>query len=76
LNTQICRPHPYRLICGNIEDNPNALVPKLCSAEPKGSMSSSHKICGYVSVMPTLKFAYSLFNGGKNILLKIIEEHL
>jgi len=76
LNTQICRPHLYRLICGSIEDNPNAVVPKLCSAEPKGSMTSSHKIRGYVSVMATSMFAYSLFNEEKNILLKIIEELL
>jgi hypothetical protein len=35
---------------------PVALVPKVCSPNPKGSAASSQGIRGYISVMATLKF--------------------
>ena len=35
----------------------NPLVPKMCSTDPKGSATSTEGIRGYISVMPTLKFA-------------------
>ena len=48
-----------------------AVVPKLCSADPKGSATSSQGIRGYISVMVTLKFTY-FFNSKNNVLLKTI----
>ena len=38
-------------------------VPKVCSADPKGSATSSQEICGYISVMATLKLTYFLIEG-------------
>jgi len=38
-----------------------AVVLKLWSVDPKGSVTSSQGICGYISVKATLKFTY-LFN--------------
>jgi len=38
-------------------------VPKVCSADPKGSATSSQEICGYISVMATLKRTYFLIEG-------------
>jgi hypothetical protein len=32
------------------------VVPQVCSADPKGSATSSQGIRGYISVMATLKF--------------------
>jgi hypothetical protein len=43
--------------------SPKAVVPKVCSADPKGSASSSQGIRGYVSVMVALKVTYSLIKG-------------
>jgi hypothetical protein len=37
-----------------------AVVTKVCSADPKGSSSSSQGIRGYISVMAALKFTCSL----------------
>jgi len=36
------------------------LVPKLCSADPKGSATSSKDIRGHISVLAALKFTYFL----------------
>jgi hypothetical protein len=36
------------------------VVPKLCSADPKRSLTSSQGIRGYISVMADFKFAYFL----------------
>jgi len=33
----------------------SALVPKVCSADPKGSVTSSKGICGYVFAMAAVK---------------------
>jgi len=33
-----------------------AVDPKLCSADPKGSVTSSQGIRGYISIMETMKF--------------------
>jgi hypothetical protein len=33
----------------------SAVVPKVCSADPKGSMTSSQRLCEYVFVMAALK---------------------
>jgi hypothetical protein len=35
-----------------------AEVPKLCSADPLGTATSSQGIRGYISVIATLKFTY------------------
>jgi hypothetical protein len=35
-----------------------AFVPKVCFADPKGSAISSQGICGYISVMASLKLTY------------------
>jgi hypothetical protein len=43
------------------------VVPKVCSADPKGSASSSQGIHGYIFVMAILKF---------DILLKIVAQIL
>ena len=40
-----------RLMAGSV-------VPKVCLTDPKGSMTSSQGIYGYISVMATLKFIY------------------
>ena len=45
-------------------------VPKMCSANPKGSATNSQVIRGYISVMATLKVAFSPIKG--IILLRII----
>ena len=34
------------------------VVPKVCSADPKGSASGSQGISGHISVMATFKFTY------------------
>jgi hypothetical protein len=44
-----------------------SLVPKMCTADPKGSAASTQRSGGYFTVMATLKFA---------VLLKIIVELL
>jgi len=36
---------------------------KCCSADPKGSATSSQGFCGYISVMNTLKFTCLLIDG-------------
>jgi hypothetical protein len=51
------------------------LVPIVCSADPKGSATSSQVIRGYISVMATLKVTY-FCNQKNNVLLKIILELL
>jgi len=48
-----------------------SLVPKVCSADPRGSATGSQGIRGYVSVMATLKFTFS-FKSRNKVLLKII----
>jgi len=53
----------YRLPNGNgkfLEQNAKAIVPKLCSAVPMGSATSSQTSRGYSSVMVTLKVIYFL----------------
>jgi len=51
------------------------LVPKMCTADLKGSMTGSQGIHGFIFVMATLKFMY-FFHYKNNILLKTIEELL
>jgi len=41
----------------------SAVVSKLCSADPQGSVTSSRGIHGYISVMATLKFIYPFIEG-------------
>jgi len=50
------------------------VVPKVCSMDPTGSMTSSLGICAYIFEMVTSKFTY-IFNY-RNVLLKIIKELL
>lgn len=38
-----------------------ALVPKVCFADPKGSMIGSQGICGYIYVIATLKLTYFFY---------------
>jgi len=37
------------------------MVPKLCSADPKGPATSSKDIRGHISVLAAMKFTYFLF---------------
>jgi hypothetical protein len=53
-----------------------AVVPKLCSADHKGSVTSSQGIRGYISVMAAIKFTYFLLVKGTKLLFKIIAEPL
>ena len=39
------------------------VLPKVCSADPKGSATSSQEIYGYISVTATLKMTYILIEG-------------
>jgi hypothetical protein len=39
------------------------VVPKMCSADPSGSATRSQGMCGYISVMATLKFIYVVIKG-------------
>ena len=41
----------------------NSLVPKMCSANPEGSATRSHRIRGYISVMASFMFTYLLVEG-------------
>jgi hypothetical protein len=52
-----------------VSQRPRAVVPKLCSAGPKGSATSSQGIRGYISVVSTLTFTYVLIKA--IIILKI-----
>jgi hypothetical protein len=52
----------------------NAMFPKLCSADPKGSINNTQGIRGFISIMAALNFTYFLKRN--NILLKIIEKLL
>jgi hypothetical protein len=47
--------------------SPRAVVPKVCSVNPKGSATTSQGICGQISVKAILKF---------DVLQKIITELL
>jgi hypothetical protein len=47
-------------LCGQSEEFFNPVVPKVCSADPKGSATRPQGICKYISVMATLKFTYLL----------------
>ena len=48
----------------------NAVVPKVCSADPKGSTISSQGIHGYLSVMVTFKFTtYFVKNNHRTSLI-------
>jgi len=49
---------PVRYVPGVL--SPKSLVPKVCFADPKGSVTSSQGIRGYVSVRGTLEVTYSL----------------
>jgi len=53
----------------------NLVVPKMCSADPKGFTTSSQGICENISEMATLRFTYFL-NERNNVLLKTIMELL
>jgi hypothetical protein len=44
-------------------------VPKVCSMDPLGSVTSFQGICGYISVMVTLKFTY-FFQSKEQYLVK------
>jgi len=48
-----------------LQKPPKPVVPKVCSADPKGSATISQGIHGYISVMATLKF---------DVLLKIVAQ--
>jgi hypothetical protein len=50
-----------------VSRTPITVVPKLCSADPKRSGTSSQGIYGYVSVTATLKF---------DVVLKVMAEFL
>jgi len=52
-----------------------SVAPKGCTLNPRGSKSSSQEICGYISVMFSLKFIY-IFNKKNNVLSKINVELL
>jgi len=52
-----------------------AVVPIVCYADPKGSVTSSLRIHRYITVICTLKFTY-FFHYRNNVFLKIIEEIL
>jgi len=41
----------------------NSVVPKMCSKDPKGSATSSQRICRYISIIASLKFP-NLLNKG------------
>jgi hypothetical protein len=43
----------------DVEGSSSAVVPKVCSADDKGSATSSQGIRGYISLMTTVKFAYA-----------------
>jgi len=45
----------------------------MCSAGPKGSVTSSQGIRGYSSIMAVLKFTY-IYNKRSNVLLQIMVE--
>jgi hypothetical protein len=49
------------------------VIPAVWSADPKRSSTSSQVICGYISVMATLKFTY-IYKERNEVLLKIIDE--
>ena len=57
-----------------IKNSFRVVVPKLCSADPKGSATSSQGIRGYIFVMTTLKITYTVIT--RMVLLKIIVHFL
>jgi hypothetical protein len=44
-------------------DSSRAVVPKVCSADAKGSANGSQRFRGYVSLMAASKFTYFLMKG-------------
>jgi hypothetical protein len=58
-------PHTYSFSCFHMysHDHIKSVVPKVCSADPKGFVTSFQGICRYISVLAALNF---------DILLEII----
>jgi len=67
----------YQPISWRFIEMPSSIpvVPKVCTADLKGCMTSSQENHGLIFVMTTLKLAY-FFHYKNNILLKTIEELL
>jgi hypothetical protein len=51
---------PLRARCRWEMNIVSSVVPQVCSADPKGSVTGSQGIRGYISVIATLKFPYFL----------------
>jgi len=48
----------YLVYLNFIPNRLTPVVPKVCFADPKGSVTSCKGICRYIHVMATLKFTY------------------